>query len=703
MKKEKALLLVVSLSLLLLATTQAQTNNQTVPTTVNVPYYNLPPALAQNIPNQTWTMNTNRTNAIRLEDYFSDNETLSFTNTSVQNITITISQNSSGSFVSFYSQPNFIGTRNVTFYASDGNNTPVASNVVFLHVVNDTEPPRWSNPFTYPTNIYQNTEVDFYTTWTDNVELKSFTFGIREYSSWVTYTRNFSGTNTTAGFGPIQISNNAGKTVFWYFSARDIAGNENTTELQNFTIKSVDEITQNETNESTRTPSGEPTPDVKEQLEKIRTFKIQPEDGFRLELKQGEKTTISIKITSTANEDLTFNTRIGSLEEFTTTLDKEKFTLAPEESITVTVEIGAGRLLSPDLYFGTWYVITGGATIRIPVVIQVVPFISKYALSLTIPEEYKRISPGESVKGIVKIANLEDIEEKKVKIYYAIADYGGRITDANEEEMTFNQKELSHEVYLTTTPNTPLGEYIMYARSQIEEEINLASDDFAVGKKIDLATFLRENILWIILLLILVSIVIFVVRAYNDKERLRLLNLYLMIQELRSKVAENKMDAAINVFIKIKQAYGEPLKITLKENRAELIEEIKKFVKRAEVLGEYLNVKEETEIKPETPQAVKEESKVAKVKNEPQTTTKEEQRKLSKIPEEKSKIAEKNETPQAINKEPKTNEEKIQPVESKPEVKKEEAIVKPEENRSKEEDKKTENDKKQDDTKKQTL
>jgi len=108
-----------------------QTVNCTIPTP---PPVNNPPTLIQNIPNQTWQFNTNNTNAFDLDNYFSDadNDTLIYTYTPVNNITVVI--NSTTHQVSFIPDTNFIGTRTITFYANDSNST-TPSNLVYLNVI----------------------------------------------------------------------------------------------------------------------------------------------------------------------------------------------------------------------------------------------------------------------------------------------------------------------------------------------------------------------------------------------------------------------------------------------------------------------------------------------------------------------------------------------------------------------------------------
>jgi len=69
-KRGIAFLVVVSLFLVVLfSLSLSGAQNSTVQTNMTVIYNNSLPYLSQDIPNQTWPMNTNLTNAFDLDDY----------------------------------------------------------------------------------------------------------------------------------------------------------------------------------------------------------------------------------------------------------------------------------------------------------------------------------------------------------------------------------------------------------------------------------------------------------------------------------------------------------------------------------------------------------------------------------------------------------------------------------------------------------
>jgi len=97
----------------------------------NVTIMNSPP-VSTTIPNQKWLINTNKTDAFDVDNYFTDadDDILNYSYANVTNITTQVDSNNS---VTFVPDINFFGKRYITFYANDSENT-TSSNNVTLHV-----------------------------------------------------------------------------------------------------------------------------------------------------------------------------------------------------------------------------------------------------------------------------------------------------------------------------------------------------------------------------------------------------------------------------------------------------------------------------------------------------------------------------------------------------------------------------------------
>ena len=148
--------------------------NAAVKTELNIS--NSIPYLLQIIPNQAWAANENLTNAFDLDNYFFDDngDNLSYWHSNIENISVVID---SLNRVSFYPDYNFFGTKTIVFYAGDGT-ANASSNLVYLNVGNDTEPPKWSSLSKDKVRVYQSSYVNFSALWTDNLGLKSYIFSM---------------------------------------------------------------------------------------------------------------------------------------------------------------------------------------------------------------------------------------------------------------------------------------------------------------------------------------------------------------------------------------------------------------------------------------------------------------------------------------------------------------------------------------------
>jgi len=583
-KKRGVIFLILIILFISISDVKSQSSNATTSTILQIGQNSNPPILSNSIPNQTIAKNTNLTKAFYLEDYFSDNETLSYDATSMENISIIITaetvNNITKNYVSFFPDYNFTGIRNVTFNASDGFSS-VLSNIIYINVTEDTMPPNWNNPSKDKSQILQNDLVNFSASWSDNIRLKKYIFSINQGSSWTNYSeKNLSGT-----FGisseRIQISASGGTLVKWLFYAEDSAGNRNITDTLNFTVISVSTSTSTSTTSATETTTSTAAASpVSKQIQKIKNFKIEPLGSFKIETLQGQNNIVIIKITNTGNQNINFTVKLKGLEEFYTSISEEEFKLAEKESKSILIEVTPDKFLTPDIYFGEVIINGEGIIVRIPIVIQVNPLNANFDLKLQILNKNKKVLAGKEVIANITFENLEDIAAQKVTLYYAISDLAGNIIDSNQEELNFNQKKLTLLRNLTTLKENAPNEYIFYARAIIDNKVVLASDEFEIGERFNLAAFIKLNLLYIIAFMLLVSILIFIIRYKRNKERLRLLNLYLMINEMKSYLKDNNIEKAINTYIKIKSVYGEPISKTTLENKESLKKEMQSLIEK---------------------------------------------------------------------------------------------------------------------------
>ncbi|MFA5857096.1 MAG: hypothetical protein WC867_07065 [Candidatus Pacearchaeota archaeon] len=542
-----------------------------------------PPILIQLIPNFTWETNQNLTNAFCLDDYFKDPSgfSLNYTFTSVPNILVVI--NSTTNNVSFYPDFGFMGIRNITFYATnDMGTTP--SNPVTLFVNLDDEAPKWKNPGKNKVNVYQNDYVNFTTTWTDNYQLQGYTFYLRQQGAWVSTPGSFSGIENISR-ASAQIVSIPGNFIYWYFCANDTSANSNCTDLYSFNV-SVPPVVDNPPSVSppssgaTSPPPATTTPPAtgaavvqSEAKKKIKDFLVEP-SFFKISMKQASVDTRILKITNIGNTEIFINLSLLGVEDFVV-LSENSFNLTNGEVKKITVDFITKNNTVPDQYFGR-IIVSSSQIQEVPVIIDVNPINQKFSVDVNISEKYKVVKPGEMVQANIIIKNIKDITPTNVKLHIAIKDFSGTIYDSYEEDILFDDT-LNLIRNITVPSNTIVGEYLFYARIYDENNIAIDSDSFQVGTRYLLAVYFKKYFLFILLLFLFILTIFLILRYKKEREKERTLTLYLMLTELKNLIKDGKFDKAVQLYIRIKTIYGEPVSRASIKDKEKLKEEIEKL------------------------------------------------------------------------------------------------------------------------------
>jgi len=567
--KMKRLVLAAAVLILAVAVTYAQT----VPTSIGVP--NSPPFLLNNIPDIFIVVNTNLTNHFNLNDYFIDGngDVLNFTASVVDNITVTISSNGS---VSFYPEYGFEGTRTVSFTATDGEFSAISNNSTIL-VGFDTTPPQWSNPYKNRENVYQNYFVNFSTTWSDNRGLSHYYFSINQGSGWVSSPLiNFSGTSNTSTYG-LQISAAGGVQVQWSFTATDLYANSNTTDIQNFTVQEVTTPSSSTTTQGAGSTSGARTTGAVTQTVEGRpdtpTFEVDPAT-MRVSLRQGDTLTRVVQIKNVASRELSFLATLQGFTEFAT-INADTFTIPSSESYELLIDFTIPSDAQPDQYFGQ-LVIQSAKTVVVPIVLDIREFNAAINLEVVVDEDSKFVRMGEAVRAQISIKNLQDVRETPADLYYAIKDFEGNVLESGSEEIilydSFNEAR-----ELRVPQGDHMGERIFYARVIANEIVDLDSDTFYIGSRFKILYWVDKLFYpFLILLLLLVIFLLIWVRERNRKKR-ELLELYVMLNELRSLVNAGKMEEALEIYKRVKVTYGQHVSRDFLKDKEKLRARLEKF------------------------------------------------------------------------------------------------------------------------------
>ncbi len=546
----------------------------------NLTVTNTPPILQENIPDQSWPKGFNNTNAFDLDDYFIDpnGDTINYNYSSVEDINVFI--DSVTNIVSFYNEIDFMGIRYITFYAQD-NQGNSSSNPIKLSVGVDNSSPNWSSPAKSKGDIYQNDFINFTTSWVDDVQLLSYVFSINQGATgWINYSSiNFSGTSNLSIF-EVQISASQGKLVEWMFYAWDTSGNINSTANQSFIVEEA-------IGESAPPPDEEVPPtggasSIREAIEsldltptrKLKDFKLNVFD-FKLSLKQGTSKTVVLKISNIGTEDLSLSLEDTGLLNFVLFSEKD-FELLPGNSKEVTIDFRVPRSAFPGQYYG--FIKVNGIDVNktIPVVLDVQQIELDYDVILNISEEYKTVLPGEDVLGNFYIYNIKDLFQTNVTLYYAIKDYNGTIYNFNEEKINFSTSFLTNRS-LQVPQETSKGKYIFYVRVSDDKNIAIDSDFFFVGERFSFSAFFKSKLLFLLIIFLSLFLAIFMVKYQKDRRKQRILHLYMMLTKLKNLIKQSKTKQAMDLFLKIRSQYKEPLSQEVLQDKEKLKKEMLKL------------------------------------------------------------------------------------------------------------------------------
>ena len=561
---------------------------------------NGPPSLIQNIPNFTWATNENLINAFNLDNYFLDSEGLDlvYSSSSTSNITVLINNSN----VSFYPNLNFAGTETVFFYASDGEENST-SNLVYLNVGTDTEPPKYSFLGKSISEIYQNSYVTFSAIWDDNVGLKEYTFSINQGGTWINYTNLFNGIQNLSSYTK-QISAGGGSTVYWYFCAKDTSSNSNCSSTQSFVVSTRTFITPPSSSSSSNSDSSSSSSSFAKNFilpilerERVENFTLSV-DSFLISLKQGGSATRIIEITNIGNTNLSFNLSFEKTNGFKALLSEKGFTLEAGKSKKITIDFIFPKDIDPGQYFSL-LVIDSIYQIKIPLVFEINPLNVDLDLKVNIFEEFKIIKPNEFVKANITISHVNDKIPLNLTLYYDIKDYYGNIYNSKEESILL-ESSLNLERNLSLFEDFPIGNYLFYARASDEDYIAMNSDSFEVGLKFLFSSFLKSSFIFILVLSFSIFSFLLLLKYKHEKNKEELLELYIKLLELKKLIHEGNYDSAANLFILIKKHYGEYISKDALNDRELLKKEIQKLTKKFDLESKPLikkHLKEGKEVK----------------------------------------------------------------------------------------------------------
>jgi hypothetical protein len=184
-----------------------------------------------------------------------------------------------------------------------------------------------------------------------------------------------------------------------------------------------------------------------------------------------------------------------------------------------------------------------------------------------------QIKPGENLIFNISLFNLKDLKETNVSLYYSIKDYDGKIYNFFEEPITFFY-DLNIERELQIPEATSEGKYLIYARASNDRNIAIDSAFFEIGNRINFYSFFKTSSIFILIAVFSLFFATTMVRYRSNQKKERLLELYIMLNKLKTLVKQKKEEEALQLFIKINKSYHKKINPELYTDKEKLKKEI---------------------------------------------------------------------------------------------------------------------------------
>ncbi len=260
-------------------------------------------------------------------------------------------------------------------------------------------------------------------------------------SCWYSLDSGNTNISITCGSNVTGISSSEGSNT-WRVYANDSSNNKNFSSVA-FTIS---------TSSPSPGPSGGGGGGSKKSL--TRDFELEPEE-INLVMVSGEHEEKMIKIKNTGEEQLTIDLEITGILDLVG-IDTNQLILNPKEEKTVLLTITAPE---SGIFAGKIRFTSGSLRRDALVIINVKSSAaSLFDVSLTIPESYKIISPGNNIKAFISLLQIGEPFGVDVTINYIIKDFDGN-TLLKETESFFVLKSKSF-VKEFIAENLQAGDYI---------------------------------------------------------------------------------------------------------------------------------------------------------------------------------------------------------------------------------------------------
>jgi len=265
-----------------------------------------------------------------------------------------------------------------------------------------------------------------------------------------------------------------------------------------------------EPDEPSSTSSGGPSPP-----QVNLDFSVEPLFITTTVLKQQGKS-FDIIINNTGDMSLNFELDIVNISD-KAILDNESFSLGYGKGKILRLYLYALAGTPQGVYFGKIIVKAGNIQKEIKIVLEVREKEPLFDLRVIVPNEYKRVYPGEEVKALVNMLNVGMYGTAvDVEFYLYITDLDKVLIYELKKETIAVETNLSLERMLYIPPNTVPGTYLVLGEAKYTNITVSTYDTFYVGEK----KYVRVSYFIILaVILALIAFILFLVYKRRKKKQ----------------------------------------------------------------------------------------------------------------------------------------------------------------------------------------
>ncbi len=314
------------------------------------------------------------------------------------------------------------------------------------------------------------------TTYTSHVTALNYTASDNQAigSCWYSLNSGVTNTSVTCGDNVTSITSSEGSNT-WRVYANDTSGNEGSDSVA-FTVT----ISSGGGQTGGATGGGGGRGGYNPPLRPARAFLVS-ESEINVILALGEIVTREVTLENTGTSKLDINVSLSGFNDLVSA-DTNHLTISPGERKSVLLIMKSD---SYGVYAGRLLFDAGGISKEVFIILNVQSSSSLFDVSLNLPQIYRTIHPGQTIKAFISLVQVGDNAEVDATANYYVKDFDGN-TLLSESETFFVDRSKSFTREFDTSA-LPIGEYLLSLEFSYPGGFATSSARFEVSDKFEIS------------------------------------------------------------------------------------------------------------------------------------------------------------------------------------------------------------------------